>query len=1825
MTNTATANGENPAAQPVSDDSDDPDDLTDVDPDGDGEPDDPTVTPLAQAPELSVTKTDSLNGTGVAGDTIDYNLTITNTGSTTIDNISVADALADANASLDCTPTILPATLAPTASFTCTATHTVTQDRGRRRSRDQHRSVSGTDPGAQPVTDTSDDPDDPTDIDPDGDGEPDDPTITPLTQASGLDVTKTDTLNGTGVAGDTIDYAITVRNAGTVTATVNTVTDSLADADASLACGALPIALAPNASFNCTATHTITQAEVDAGQVINTATASGVDTGGNALVDDSDDPDDPTDVDPNADGSPDDPTITPLSQVQELSVLKTDSLNGTGIAGDTIDYTITVTNAGTTTVTVDSVIDSLADADASLNCGATVLPVSLTPAQSFVCTATHTITQAEVDSGRVINTVTASGTDVGGSPISDDSDDPDNPTDVDPNGDGNPDDPTVTPLSAADELRVIKNDSLGGTGIAGDVISYTITVLNSGTTTIDNIVVSDSLPGADATLDCSPTVVPASLAPGASFTCTANHVVTQADVDSGTVTNVATASGTNPSGDPVSDPSDDPNDPTDVDPDTDGEPDDPTVTVLSQLPELTVTKVDTLGGTGVAGDLITYTITTANSGTTTATVDTLVDSLADADASLNCGATVLPLVMLPGESFTCTASHTVTQAEVDAGQVANVATASGTDQAALPLTDESDDPDDPTDVDPDGNGNPDDPTITPLARIAELRVNKTDSLNGSGVAGDTIDYTITTVNNGTVTIDGIVIADSLPDAAASLDCSPTVLPTTLTPGQSFTCTATHTITQGEVDTGFVTNEAVAAGTDPLGDPVSDVSDDPSDTTNIDPDGDGEPDDPTVTPLAQAPGLSVTKTDILAGAGIAGDTITYSITTTNSGTVTISGISLTDSLADADASLDCSPTVLPATLAPGGAFTCTATHTVTQADVDAGEVANVATAAGLNPSGNPVDDTSDDPDDATNVDPNGDGEPDDPTITPLSQVPELSVLKSDSLNGTGVAGDTIDYTITVINTGTVTAAAIDVSDSLGDADASLTCVPPEAFTLAPGASATCSATHTITQAEVDAGSVTNTASAAGTDPDGNPIVDDSDDPDDPTNVDPDGDGEPDDPTITPLTQAPGLSVTKTDVIGGAGNAGDTVNYSITVTNSGTVSVSAIDVTDSLGDADASLVCIPAVAFTLAPGASATCTALHTITQGDVDAGQIINVATATGTDPSANPVTDESDDPDDPTDIDPNGDGNPDDPTVTSLAQTPGSAVTKTDALVGGGVAGDTIDYSIVITNTGNVTVPNINAIDSLADADASLACAPAQPIALAPGASATCTATHTVTQTEVNAGSVTNQVAVTGDDPAGNPTVNDDSDDPDDPSDVDPDGDGEPDDPTVTSLAQTPGLSIPKIDSLNGSGAAGDTIDYTIDVTNSGTVTIDNVAVSDSLADADASLDCSPTITPTTLDPGDSFSCTATHTVIQTEVDAGLVTNIASADGTDPDGNPVTDDSDDPDNPTDSDPDGDGNPDDPTITPLIPVTELQVTKTDSLNGTGIAGDTIDYTIGVVNTGTVTLNVTAVNDTNSDGGTLDCSPTVLPTALAPGASFTCAAVHTITQPEVDAGEVVNVATVDATDPSLAPITDESDDPDDPTNDDPDGDGEPDDPTVTPLAQTPGLSVTKTDLVAGSGAVGDDINYTITTTNTGTVTITDISLTDSLADADASLDCSPTVVPTSLTPGQQLTCTAVHTITQADLDTGEVVNTATATGLDHLGAPLSDDSDDPADPTDVDPTPTANPTTRRSHLWRKRQVWLSRRLTRSTALVSTVTPSTTRSPLPTPAMFRCQRSR
>jgi hypothetical protein len=88
-------------------------------------------------------------------------------------------------------------------------------------------------------------------------------------------------------------------------------------------------------------------------------------------------------------------------------------------------------------------------------------------------------------------------------------------------------------------LTIAKAAKPGQFAAAGDVISFTIVLVNDGNVTLANPSVSDPSVS-DLKCDSSP----ASFAPEASITCTASHTVTSEDLAAGSVTNVATGRAT---------------------------------------------------------------------------------------------------------------------------------------------------------------------------------------------------------------------------------------------------------------------------------------------------------------------------------------------------------------------------------------------------------------------------------------------------------------------------------------------------------------------------------------------------------------------------------------------------------------------------------------------------------------------------------------------------------------------------------------------------------------------------------------------------------------------------------------------------------------------------------------------------------------------------------------------------------------------------------------------------------------------------------------------------------------------------------------------------------------------------------------------------------------------------------------------------------------------------------------------------------------------------------------------------------------------------------
>ena len=152
-----------------------------------------------------------------------------------------------------------------------------------------------------------------------------------------------------------------------------------------------------------------------------------------------------------------------------------------------------------------------------------------------------------------------------------------------------------------------------------------------------------------------------------------------------------------------------------------------------------------------------------------------------------------------------------------------------------------------------------------------------------------ITYEIKLTNTGNQTLTGVTVTDAGVGVALG-SCSPAI-PATLPPGDSVACTASHTVTQADIDAGQYTNVAIG------------------DSAQTGPDGADE-----TVPITQHPSLKVLKTETsVRPYSSVGDVISYSITATNTGNQTLTGVTITDPGVGAVLGA-CTPTI-PATLAP----------------------------------------------------------------------------------------------------------------------------------------------------------------------------------------------------------------------------------------------------------------------------------------------------------------------------------------------------------------------------------------------------------------------------------------------------------------------------------------------------------------------------------------------------------------------------------------------------------------------------------------------------------------------------------------------------------------------------------------------------------------------------------------------------------------------------------------------------------------------------------------------------------------------------------------------
>jgi uncharacterized repeat protein (TIGR01451 family) len=335
-------------------------------------------------------------------------------------------------------------------------------------------------------------------------------------------------------------------------------------------------------------------------------------------------------------------SIVPVLPTSGISLTKSTTSTGYSAAGQTIPYSYLVTNSGATALTGVSVSDTLVP----VSCPST----TLAKGASETCTATYTVTQADVDSGSVTNSATASANGPNGSVSS--------AVAV----------VTVASSGATSSLSLTKSALSAGYGAAGEIIPYSYTVTNTGTTTLHGVVVTDSATNGDSDTE---TVTPVctgggTLAPGASEPCSANYAVSQDDVDTGFVTNVASAAALNPA---------------DLAVQSTGPPATATVDATTFIASLSLVKSTTSTGYTAAGQMIPYTYVVKNTGTISLTNVFVTDATTPADTTITVTCPDTSEILLPGQSEDCSADpeYTTTTADVTAGSVTNEATASAFD------------------------------------------------------------------------------------------------------------------------------------------------------------------------------------------------------------------------------------------------------------------------------------------------------------------------------------------------------------------------------------------------------------------------------------------------------------------------------------------------------------------------------------------------------------------------------------------------------------------------------------------------------------------------------------------------------------------------------------------------------------------------------------------------------------------------------------------------------------------------------------------------------------------------------------------------------------------------------------------------------------------------------------------------------------------------------------------------------------------------------------------------------------------------------------------
>ncbi|GAB3396076.1 hypothetical protein GCM10027568_29420 [Humibacter soli] len=699
--------------------------------------------------------------------------------------------------------------------------------------------------------------------------------------------------------------------------------------------------------------------------------------------------------------------------------------------------------------------------------------------------------------------------------------------------------------------------------------------------------------------------------------------------------------------------------------------------------------------------------------------------------------------------------------------------------------------------DPILSNNEDSMQVDALAAAGDIGVTKDDGVTTAS-PGDRLTYTVTVTNPlDFETLAGATLTDLLPDGVVFVSASDGGadsggVVTWALPDISGADTVTRTVTvevESTVATARLTNTARVSAPDPA---------------NADATMTGSATD--IDTVQTSPAITLVKGSTEATYGAVGDTIHYTFQATNTGDVTLSDVTISDPLPGLSAVTYTWPGAT-GVLAPGGVVTATATYTITQADIDATRVDNTATVVGDPPTGDPVSD-------------------DDGHSVTSTAVPHVSLTKTASVEVAHSVGDVIGYSFTIVNDGAITLNSVTLTDALPGLSGTTITWPGAPGVLAPGQQATATASYAVTQQDVDAGQVLNTATTTGQTPLGMQVSDD-------------------DSAIVTIPPAPSISLVKDGAYaaGTSGRVGQTLEYSFTATNTGNTTLTGVTIVDPLPGLSSITYTWPGTVGVLAPGQVVTATATYTVTQVDVDGlAGVTNTATVTGTPPSGDDVTDQ------------------DSVHLDTPAKT-GIQIAKTGALASTKnppVAGDEVDYTFAVTNLGDLTLHDVTIADPMSGLSSITYDWPGADGVLGAGQVVTGVAHYELKQADIDAGSVANTATTTGVPSAGDSVTDDDT--------------------ATVVLPAAPALVLVKTATHKGSPvwAEGDLVTYQFELTNAGNVTETGVTISDPMPGLSA-------ITYTwpgdagVLAPGEEVDATATYHLTSSDVLHAKLTNAATA------------------------------------------------------------------------------------------------------------------------------------------------------------------------------------------------------------------------------------------------------------------------------------------------------------------------------------------------------------